>query len=123
MAKGDLKSFTTWQPAPGWLVLLPSRLPDKVGELILPESYTKKNNSGICIGAGYDTDYDVFGGKECFFPAHSEYQIIDSDTSYLLYIVAADIIILTRVPPEEIACVSRKKPEGLAFATITHNQE
>jgi hypothetical protein len=112
-------SITSWLPEPGWLLLLPSRLPDRRGELFLPESYTKKSNSGIC----FSPHDHILAGKECFFPSHQEYQIIDSDTGYLLYIIEANKVILTREPPPDVVRASREKGEGIAFATLQSSNE
>jgi hypothetical protein len=108
---------TSWKAEPGWLILLPSRLSDRIGEIILPESYTKKRNSGICIQENVVPK--TYLDKECFFPTHSEYQIIDTDTGYMLYIVEANKVILTRDPPEDVLAASRERPgDNLAFHTL-----
>lgn len=116
-------TFTNWEARPGWLILLPSRTPPKRGQLFIPETATKKSNSGICIKAGYPVDEEVFLNKECFFPTHSEYQVNDTDTGFLIYIVQAEKIILIRTPPPDIAKFSREKAEGVTFQTLTHSEE
>jgi co-chaperonin GroES (HSP10) len=116
--------FCRWDPRPGFLVLLPSRSAPKTNSgLFIPESETKKNNSGICIKAFTIIDKDIFVGKECFFANHSEYRVEDTDTGYLLYIISADLILMTRTPPEDVARFSREKGNGLTFETITHEKD
>jgi co-chaperonin GroES (HSP10) len=101
--------YTSWEARPGFLILLPSRTaPTKQG-IILPESATKKSSSGICIDAGSKPDLEIFLKKECFFAQHSEYQIQDSDSGWLLYIVEANHIIMMRTPPPEVETFSRRK--------------
>jgi hypothetical protein len=91
-------SMTDWEPMAGWLMLIPVKLPDKTeGGIVLPETYTIKSTSGICFKAGHDMDKDLIG-QEVFFPRHEEYQIIDSDTDKLFYIVPLDKVILHRQP-------------------------
>lgn len=114
--------FTNWEPRPGFLILLPSRTAPKKGDLILPDSHTKKSNSGVCIKAGHDVDKEIFINQECFFPTHSEFQINDSDTGFLIYVVDASKIILIRTPPPDVMRFSREKHEGLTFDTVTHDQ-
>lgn len=114
--------FTSWEPRPNWLILLPSRTSPKQGDIVLPDSITKKSNSGICIKANTQIDRELFLNKECFFPTHSEYPIKDSDTGYLIYVIEVDKIILIRTPPPEVMRFSREKGEGLTFDTITHDQ-
>jgi hypothetical protein len=104
----DYNVFTTWEPEPNYAVMLPSRLPDRHGTLVLPESYTKKTNSGICISVGLDIHEDLLN-MELFFPTHAEYQVNDSDTGALLYIVQVAQVILKRKPPQNIWRVSREK--------------
>jgi hypothetical protein len=123
MVNNSDNQFTNWEARPGWLILLPSRTPPKRGALFIPETATKKSNSGICIKAGYPVDEEVFQNKECFFPTHSEYQVNDSDTGFLIYIVPAEKIILIRTPPPDIAKFSREKAEGVTFQTLTHSEE
>lgn len=115
--------FTQWEARPGWLILLPSRTPPKRGDLFIPETATKKSNAGICIKAGYPVDEEIFLNKECFFPTHSEYQVNDTDTGFLIYILEAVKIILIRTPPADIAKFSREKAEGVTFQTLTHSEE
>jgi hypothetical protein len=114
--------FTKWEPRPNWLILLPSRTAPKQGDIVLPDSITKKSNSGICIKAGLHIDREIFEDKECFFPTHSEFQIKDSDTGFHIYVVEASKVILVRTPPPEVMRFSREKGEGLTFETITHDQ-
>lgn len=114
--------FTNWKPRPGWLILLPSRTSPKQGDIVLPDSLTKKSNSGICVKAAMSIDEEIFLDKECFFPTHSEFQIQDSDTGFLIYVVEASKIILIRTPPFDVARFSREKGTGLTFETITHDQ-
>ena len=110
--------ITSWKAEPGWLILLPSRLSDKIGEIILPESFTKKRNSGICVQANV-IPANNYLDKECFFPSHCEYQIIDTDSGFLLYIVEANKVILTRDPPAEVLAASRERPgDVLEFRTL-----
>ena len=93
-----MQTKTTWHPAPGWLLLKPTKLPEKTeGGILLPESYTVKNTSGVCVKVGHDTDTEYLG-QELFFPKHEEYQIIDSDTGELLHAVPSQKIILSREP-------------------------
>lgn len=90
---------TTWEPRPGWLLLTPVKLPEKTeGGLHLPDSFTTKATSGICIKAGTDVDKEVFLSKECYFPKHQEYQILDTDNGVLYYVVDANHIMLWRAP-------------------------
>jgi hypothetical protein len=87
---------TDWKPMNGWLMLMPVKLPDKTeGGVILPESYTLKSTSGICFKAGHELDQDMIG-QEVFFPKHEEYQIIDSETDELFYVVPRERVILHR---------------------------
>lgn len=110
---------THWEPEPGWLLLMPSRLPDKQGDIILPESYTKKNNSGICFAPINDNPYL---GKECLFVQHQEYQVLDSDTGKLFYILEQNKVILTRDPPLDIDRASwGEGQDGFQAATITRS--
>jgi hypothetical protein len=120
------KKFTQWEARPGFLILLPSRTSPITSEsIVLPETATKKENEGICIKAGMDIDWEVFGGKECLFPNHAEFRVKDTDTGYELYIVAADKVIMFRQPPPEVFKFSREKGSGMPafmeFAT-THEQ-
>ena len=104
--------YTTWEARPGWLLLLPSRTAPKTESgLVLPESSTKKSSSGICIDAGSTIDLEIFLRKECFFAQHAEYQVQDSDSGWLLYIVEANHIIMMRTPPPEVERFSREKPK------------
>jgi len=119
----DADRYTSWRPETGWLFLLPSRIASKKGDIILPESYTKKSNSGICFRAnvqfGQETEYL---DRECLFPNHIEYRVDDSDTGYEFYVVPADKVIMTRIPPPEILAVSRDKgPDAPKFETIEHS--
>ena len=117
--------YTEWQPTQGQLILLPSRLPSTRGTLVLPESYTKKNNSGIVIKVGSTQDQPLIG-LECHFPSHSEFQVIDSDTGYLLYIIPTTAVLMTRIPPHDVNRVSREKgrdySDFLSTPTLTHDQ-
>lgn len=115
--------FTNWEARPGWLILLPSRTAQEKGGIILPDTLTKKTNQGICIKAGMPIDRELFLNQECFFPTHSEYQILDSDTGYLIYVIQTDKILMIRTPPPEVMRFSREKREGLTFETITHDQQ
>lgn len=111
--------FTSWEPQPGWLFLLPSRLPEKTeGGIYRPESVTKKNNSGVCFIHGHimGEKEDFYVGKECLFPQHTEYQVHDSDTGYDFYVLPADKVIMIRTPPPEILEFSRKKVTGYSFS-------
>lgn len=110
--------FTSWQPEPGWLFLLPSRSSGITeGNILLPESAIKKSNSGICFLQGHIAGEkpDQYLDKECLFPQHTEYKVIDTDTGYEIYILPADKVIMTRIPPLEIAMFSRAKAKGLSF--------
>jgi co-chaperonin GroES (HSP10) len=116
-------SYTNWQARPGWLILLPSRSsPKSAGGILIPDSETKKTNSGICIKAGVKIDEELFLGKECFFANHTEYGVRDTETGWELYVIDANKIIMIRTPPPEIARFSREKGEGLTFQTVTHDQ-
>jgi hypothetical protein len=111
--------ITSWKPEPGWLLLLPSRLPDKQGGIILPESFTKKNNTGICFAPEEDNPYL---GKECLFPSHQEYQIVDTDTQRLIYIVEENKILMSRTPPSEIIAASWSEGvDSFSVSTIERN--
>jgi hypothetical protein len=103
--------FTAWKPQMGFLVLLPSRIPPTHGDtkIVLPETHTLKSNSGICIKAHSTTDADLFIGEECFFPTHAEYQIVDTDSGFLLYVVEANKILMSRIPPLDVVEFSRRK--------------
>lgn len=117
-----IPEITSWKAEPGWLILLPSRLSDKIGEIILPESYTKKRNSGICIQANIIPPTQYLD-KECFFPTHTEYQLIDTDSGFLLYMVEANKVILTRDPPADVLAASREKPgDILQFKTLVRSE-
>jgi hypothetical protein len=118
--------FTKWEARPGFLILLPSRTSPITSESIyLPETATKKENEGICIKAGMLIDWEVFGGRECLFPNHTEFRVKDTETGYELYIVAADKIIMFRNPPAEVLKFSKERGSGMPplmeFAT-THEQ-
>jgi co-chaperonin GroES (HSP10) len=116
--------FTNWDARPGWLILLPSRTaPKSAGGIIIPDSETKKTNSGICIKGGTKLDEELFINKECFFAAHTEYVIKDSETGWELYIIDANKILMVRTPPSDVARFSREKGEGLTFHTVTHDQQ
>jgi co-chaperonin GroES (HSP10) len=114
-------NITSWRPEPGWLLLLPSRLAGRKGNIYLPESYTKKNNSGICIAVG-SKDLDRFIDRECFFPTHQEYIIDDTDTGYRIYVLEANKVLMTREPPPEIAAFSREKGQGITFETFERSE-
>lgn len=91
---------STWKPRPGWLMLIPSKLPEKTeGGIVLPESYTTKSNVGIVIKCGQDIDKELFQGKEVIFPTHDEYRVMDTDNGQEYFIVASDHIIASRTPP------------------------
>jgi len=115
------KQYTNWKPQIGWLFLLPTRTPDKQGQIILPESHTKKSNQGICFDAsvpfGQESD---FLDKECLFPDHIEYRVEDTETGFEIYIVPAEKVIMTRTPTPETLAISRAKgPDApLKFHTI-----
>jgi hypothetical protein len=111
--------FTVWNPLNGFLVLLPSRVSAQKGSIILPESQTKKSNQGICIKCA-ECDSPFFLGKECFFAAHTEYGIEDSETGYTIFVIQSDKILMVREPSEEVAKHSIKKVTGLSFQTIEH---
>lgn len=124
--------FTTWEPHQGWTFLLPSHLPNKTGVIHLPDSFTKKNNAGICFKAkapfGQDDDYL---GLECLFPEHAQYNVTDTETKYDLYIVPSDKIIMTRIPPDDILTLSMEHPisrgerkdSGFSIASIEHSKK
>lgn len=93
---------STWEPRPGWLMLTPSKLPEKTeAGIILPESFTKKANSGIVIKAGTKLDGEIFLGQEVLFPKHNEYGIMDSDNQQNYYLIKADDVIIRRKPPKK----------------------
>lgn len=118
------ETFTTWKPESGFLFLLPTRLPAKKGSIILPESYTLKNDSGICFLTNAKFGDESHLDKECIFPAHTEYRVLDSDTGYLIYVVPSDKIIMMRIPPPEILAVSREKgSDAPKFETIEHSKK
>jgi hypothetical protein len=98
--------ITAWEPDTGWLLLLPSRLPDRQGDIILPETFTKKQNSGICFAPTQDNPYI---NKECLFPQHQEYQVIDTETGWLFYVLQIAHVIMTRIPPQHILDASWEK--------------
>lgn len=124
VATNPRMKYTTWEARPGWLVLLPSRTAPNKGGIILPESATKKSSSGICIDAGMRIDQETFIGKECFFAQHAEYQVQDSDTGWLLYIVEANHIIMMRTPPPDVARFSREKQrDGFQPETIERSKQ
>lgn len=122
----DPNSFVKWEPRPGFLVLLPSRISNTVGEgaakIFLPDSHTQKTNEGICIKAATKTDQEIFLGKECFFALHNEYKIEDSDTGYLVFVIDADKILMTREPPKDVLRHSIQKKEGMSFKTFESTQ-
>ena len=87
---------TDWEPMAGWLMLIPVKLPNKTeAGIVLPEEFVTKSTSGICFKAGHDLDKDLVG-MEIFFPKHEEYQVIDSDTGEMYYIVPRDRVIMKR---------------------------
>lgn len=91
----------SWEPLEGWLMLLPSRLPDKTeGGIYLPESYTKKSNRGVCVKVASDT-WRHFLGLELFFPLNVEYVVEDAELNLEFYIIQAEHIILQRQPSGE----------------------
>lgn len=94
----------TWEPELGYVILLPSKLPNVTEHgLILPESVTRKENAGLCVrisAHGLDEGYKRLLGQECFFPLNNEYRIKDTDTDTLYYVIRADQIIFTRIPPK-----------------------
>jgi hypothetical protein len=99
--------ITSWLPETGWILLLPSRLPDQAESgIILPESYTRKPNAGICFSPQTDNPYL---NKEILFAQHQEYQVIDTDTGILFYILEINKIILTRTPPPHVLHASWEK--------------
>lgn len=118
------KTFTEWQPEPGFLFLLPSRTSSKHNGLILPESVTKKQDSGICFAQGYlaGQPANQFIGKECLFPQHTQYTIQDSETGYEIFVLPADKVIMVRIPPPDVFRFSQKKPADapLKFSSIEH---
>ena len=112
---------TTWEPRPNWLILEPVTLPEKTeGGIILPDSYTTKANSGVCIKAGSSIDKQIFMGKECFFPIHDEFRVLDSDNDVVYYIVNSDNVMLVRNPaPQEKTL--RVTPEPTNYQPLTHH--
>jgi co-chaperonin GroES (HSP10) len=115
--------FTTWSPQPNWLILLPSRVSNKLESgIVLPDDYAKKGDQGICILVGSDMDSEFFLGKECFFSKHTQYEIKDSDTGYLFYVIETNKIIMVRQPTQEVLTHSRKiQTSGFTMETITHS--
>lgn len=92
----DKKLITEWEPTAEWLLVTPTTLPDKTeAGIFLPDTFTNKNTSGIVFATGHEMNKDLIG-MEVFFPRHCEYQIVDSDTDKLFYVVPHDKIILTR---------------------------
>lgn len=93
---------STWNPRPGWLMLVPSTLPDKTEHgVILPESFTEKSQSGIVVKTGQSIDNELFLHKEVFFPKHQEYQLFDSDNQQKYFILNAEHVIMIRTPPKQ----------------------
>lgn len=101
---------TSWTAVPGFLILVPVKLPEKTeAGVLIPDSATTKTNSGVCVKVGRDPDIcrvgetvkeEHFIGKEIYFNRHDEYSVIDSDTGQLFYILHESKIILWRNPPQ-----------------------
>lgn len=109
----------SWETEAGWIILLPSKLPDETEAGIkLPDSFTVKENSGICVklsNSQLDEAYNMYEhllGRECIFPLNQEYRVRDSETDQLYYIVRADQIIVSRIPPKKAKSVRILKGEG-----------
>lgn len=108
--------ITDWQPETGWILLIPTRLPDRQGEIILPESFTRRPNAGICFAPQEDNPYL---NKECLFAQHQEYQVLDTETNQLFYILEISKIILTRTPPQHIIRASwGQAKDSFAVSTL-----
>lgn len=91
-----------WAPRPGWLMLIPTQLPDETeGGIILPETFKQKSTSGTVIKCGYEADKEIFLGMEVFFPKHNEHQVVDSDNQQLYYFVQVEQVISMRKPPKQ----------------------
>jgi hypothetical protein len=116
-----MNQITDWEPEDGWILLLPSRLPDIDRGIILPESYTRKNNSGICFAP---TQGNAYYKKECLFAQHQEYQVIDTETGVLFYLLEISKIILTREPPPNIERASwGEGRDGFQLSTVETSQK
>lgn len=119
-------SFSLWKPRLGWLFLLPSRIPAEKNGIVLPESYTRRDDCGICFKAQVPFgEENEFLDKECFFAANSEFRMQDSETDFMFYVVHYEKVIMVRNPPEEVVLVSQAKEldKGLAFETIEHSRK
>lgn len=93
-------------------MLLPSRLPDKTeAGIVLPESFVKKSNRGVCVKIGGE-QWERFLGQEVFFPQNVEYVVEDAELEIELYIVQADHVILLRQPPKETIFARLSREEG-----------
>lgn len=95
-----LKGYTIdWEPELDYLILAPSRLPDKTeaGIQLLDES-VKKSNLGLCIKCA--KSYIQFLGKELLFPNHDQHRVKDSDLDVEYYIIQASRVIMWREPVE-----------------------
>lgn len=104
----------SWELKQGWMLLLPSRLPEKTeGGIILPETVTVKQNSGICIKLSDDPRDEILEGllkKELFFPAADAYRIVDSDLDQDFYLISYDNVIMWRTPPKKTVVPSKDRP-------------
>lgn len=111
----------SWEPEAGWMLLLPSRLPEKTeGGLILPESYIQKNNSGVCVKVA--DGWQKWLSKELLFNVNQEYRIVDSETSVMYYLIPAEAVLLSRIPPKKTEFVrvdSQGKKVGVSFDIAT----
>lgn len=91
-----------WEPQFDYLILLPTQLPKETeSKIVLPDSYTTKQNSGVVVKAG--EQYKDLLNREVLFPINNEYQVFDSDTKTLYYIVRAEHVIMHRKPRQQPA--------------------
>lgn len=114
---------STWEPRPNWLMLTPVTLPAKTeGGLHLPDTFTTKSNSGICVKAGSEIDRTLFLGQECLFPTHQEYIVTDEDNGQKYYIINSDHIIMVRKPVEQPKHFRVPQIVAQPTAPLTHSK-
>lgn len=118
--------LTTWNAMPGFLLLTPVRLPDKTESgILLPDTVTLKANSGLCVAVGVYPDgvpaevEVALLGKEIFFNRHDEYQLVDSDSGTLFYILHHTKVIMWRVPSKSSKFFQIPTPASMQFSPLT----
>src|SRR6266404_291931 len=103
-----------WTPEPGWIILLTSLKPEKVGKIIIPESARKRGDTGIVVRV-HPQENGGLMGQEVLIPPNDAYEITDSETDETFMVVKADHIIISRPAPVTLA-FRRLKGEELDAA-------